>query len=72
MAVKVQRALGRNINRLRTQKNLTQSLLADLATIDRRFLQRIEAGESGPTIEVLTKLKRALKCSWTEMLKDIE
>jgi transcriptional regulator with XRE-family HTH domain len=69
--VKAQQTLGQNINRLRTQKKLTQNLLADLATIDRRFLQRIEAGESGPTIEVLAKLKRALKCSWEELLRGI-
>lgn len=69
--MKAQQTLGQNINRLRTQKKLTQNLLADLATIDRRFLQRIEAGESGPTIEVLAKLKRALKCSWEELLRGI-
>jgi len=69
--VKAQQTLGQNINRLRTQRKLTQNLLADLATIDRRFLQRIEAGESGPTIAVLAKLKRALKCSWEELLRGI-
>ncbi len=70
--MKSQRSLGRNLNRLRTQKGLTQRLLADLATIDRRFLQRIESGESGPTIEVMVKLKRALKCSWDDLLNGVE
>lgn len=72
LAVKAKKILGRNLNKLRTQKKLTQVLLADLAAIDRRYLQRIEAGESSPTIEVLAKLKRALGCSWNELLKDVE
>ena len=39
--------LGKNINRLRTQRALTQDDLAGLAEIDRRYVQRIEAGR-GP------------------------
>jgi len=70
--VKAQRALGKNINKLRTKKDLTQRLLADLATIDRRFLQRIESGQSAPTIEVMVKVKRALKCSWDDLLDGVE
>jgi transcriptional regulator with XRE-family HTH domain len=42
--------------------NLTQEQLAERADIDRSFMQKIEAGTSTPTVEVLVRLRRAVKC----------
>ena len=60
--------LGKNINRLRTQRGLTQDDLAGLAEIDRRYVQRIEAGTANPGIEVLCRVREALRASWEELL----
>ena len=63
--------LGKNINRLRTTKNLTQQLLADQVQISRRFLQRIEKGAANPGIDVLSRIRKGLKCSWNELADGI-
>ncbi len=64
--------LGRNIGRLRSQSGLTQEALAEKAEISRGFLQEIEKGGKNPTINVVTRLKRALRCPWAEILRDID
>lgn len=63
--------LGKNINRLRTQHGLTQDDLAGLAEIDRRYVQRIEAGTANPGIDVICRLREGLNVSWDEMLRGL-
>jgi transcriptional regulator with XRE-family HTH domain len=63
--------LGKNVNRLRTARGLTQDQLAEGAEIDRRYVQRIEAGTANPGIDVLIRLRRALDCSWEELLAGV-
>ena len=63
--------LGKNINRLRTQRGLTQDDLAGLAEIDRRYVQRIEAGTANPGIDVICRVREALRASWDEMLRGL-
>ncbi len=58
---------GRNVCRLRTAREYTQEQLAEKADISRRYLQEIEAGEMNPTVNIATRLRRALKCSWDEL-----
>ena len=60
--------LGQNVNRLRQLRGLTQEGLAAAAQVDRRYVQRIEAGTGNPGVEVLTQLKQALRCRWEELL----
>ncbi len=60
--------LGRNTSRLRYRANLTQDKLAELAMIDRRYVQRIERGSANPGIKVLSRIKNALACTWEELL----
>ena len=50
------------------QAGLTQDQLSERADISRRFLQEIEAGQKNPTVNVAYRLKRALKCSWDQLL----
>ena len=64
--------VGRNVGRLRSQAGLTQEQLAEKAEISRGFLQEIEKGAKNPTINVITRLKRALRCTWTELLQGID
>jgi transcriptional regulator with XRE-family HTH domain len=60
--------LGQNVLRLRGARGLTQEKLAELVDVDRRYIQRIEAGTANPGIDVLSRLKEALATSWTRLL----
>lgn len=59
---------GQNVIRLRGVRGLTQEKLAELVDVDRRYIQRIEAGRANPGIDVLARLKLALSVSWTRLL----
>ncbi len=63
--------LGKNINRLRMQRGLTQDALAERAEIDRRHVQRMEAGTANPGIDVIVRVKAALGASWDELLEGL-
>lgn len=62
---------GKNVNRLRTNSALTQELLAEKADLSRRYLQEIESGAKSPTVPILAKLRRALDCTWEDLLKGL-
>ena len=62
---------GKNLNRLRTVASLTQEALAEKADVSRRFLQEIEAGEKAPTVPVVARLRRALKCTWEDFFRGL-
>ena len=64
--------LGQNFQKLRVNASLTQNQLSELASIDRSFLQRIEAGTSNPSTEVLLRLKGALKCTWNQIFNGLD
>jgi len=66
--VSFRKAFGQNVYRLRTRQGLTQEQLCELAEIDRSYVQRIESGSSNPTVEVAVRLRKALKCTWDELL----
>jgi DNA-binding XRE family transcriptional regulator len=60
--------LGQNVIRLRGVRGLTQEKLAELVGVDRRYIQRIEAGTANPGVDVLVRLKLALAVNWTRLL----
>ena len=62
---------GKNVNRLRNAAGLTQETLAEQADVSRRYLQEIESGEKFPTVPVLARLRKALSCSWDELLANL-
>jgi len=62
---------GKNLNRLRTPSGWTQDDMAGLAQIDRRSVQRIEAGTANPGIDLLCRLRKALNASWVELLRGV-
>jgi transcriptional regulator with XRE-family HTH domain len=59
---------GANIRRERSARNLTQEKLAELADLNIRTIQKIEAGELNVLITTAIRLQRALKCSWEHLL----
>jgi len=64
--------IGRTIARLRTQAQLTQERVAELAGIDTRSLQRVEAGEWNISVDYLDKLRKVLDCRWEDLVSDLE
>ena len=57
-----------NVRRERNARNLTQEKLAELADLNIRTLQKIEAGELNVLITTAVRLQRALRCPWDSLL----
>jgi transcriptional regulator with XRE-family HTH domain len=64
--------IGRNIHRLRLKAGLTQEQLAELADVDLRSLQRIEAGSWNMTIDYLNRFRQALGVTWRQMVMGMD
>ena len=64
--------MGRNLHRLRLRAGLTQERLAELAGVDLRSLQRIEAGSWNMTIDYLARFQAALRCKWRDLVKGLD
>jgi transcriptional regulator with XRE-family HTH domain len=66
----VKRELGKfgaNVRRERSARNLTQERLAELADLNIRTVQKIEAGKLNLLITTAIRLQRALNCSWERL-----
>jgi transcriptional regulator with XRE-family HTH domain len=59
---------GANVSKLRRKRDLTQEKLAEKIERSVRYMQSIEAGEYWPGLPTLSLLRKALKCSWDELL----
>ncbi|TAK96300.1 MAG: XRE family transcriptional regulator [Verrucomicrobia bacterium] len=60
--------LGDNIRRERVAREITQQQLAELADLNIRNIQRIEAGEIDVLLSTTARIKKALDCSWERLL----
>lgn len=60
--------LGANIRRQRTSRGITQERLAEAVQLNPRTVQKIEAGETNILVTTLMRIRKALKCSWDELL----
>lgn len=65
-------AFGRNIARLRVRAGLTQEKLAEKSLITWKYLQKIEAGVHSPSLGVIIRLHKQLRCSWSDLFKGID
>ena len=63
--------VGANIQERRNKAGLTQRDLADLAGVDRAFLNQVEQGMRNPTVVVLAKLARALDITVSTLTRGI-
>ncbi len=61
--------LGNNLKAIRTAKNITQSELAELLSVDKSFVSNIENGKNNPTLSTITSLAKALKVPVDELFK---
>lgn len=56
-----------NMRRLRVEKKLSQERLADLASVDRTYVSRLERKMENPSIGVLDKIAAVLEVSIAEL-----
>ena len=61
--------LGRNLKRIRTEKDITQSDIARLLGVSRGFVSNLEKGKTNPTLATITKLAGAIGVTTDELLK---
>lgn len=59
---------GKQLQRLRTRRGLTQEQLAVTAGLSRAFLTRLELGQHDPSLGTLVRLAKALRVSVAELL----
>jgi HTH-type transcriptional regulator, cell division transcriptional repressor len=53
--------VGANIQEIRLTKKMSQEKVAEAADLNRRYLQRLEAGDRNFTMKTLVKIAHALK-----------
>jgi transcriptional regulator with XRE-family HTH domain len=61
--------LGANLRRERMARKITQEKLAELADLNIRTLQKIEAGQTNILVTTAIRLRRALGCPWDALLQ---
>lgn len=59
--------LGKEISRIRKEKNLSQENLAFKAYVDRSCLALIEESKINPTLKTLLKISRVLKIKLSDL-----
>ncbi|MFU5616617.1 helix-turn-helix domain-containing protein [Pseudomonas aeruginosa] len=61
-------AFGAAVREERTSQGIAQEALAHLAGIERAHMGKIERGEHVPTLPLILKIARALKCSASHLM----
>jgi len=59
---------GANVRRERITRQLTQEKLAELADLNIRTVQKIEAGEINILITTACRIQKALGCEWDRLM----
>jgi len=59
---------GKQLQRLRTDRSLTQEQLAVKAGLARVYLTKLESGQHDPSLSTLVRLAKALRVSVTDLL----
>ncbi|HWK69535.1 MAG TPA: helix-turn-helix transcriptional regulator [Burkholderiaceae bacterium] len=65
-------AFGMAVRALRTERGIAQETLANLASIERSHLGKIERGEHTPTLAIIFKIASALECSTAVLMTATE
>lgn len=64
--------IGAVLKRTRQQQHLTIQDVAELASVSRGMLSRIENGQATPSLDTLTRLTAALGLTMTNLFKDFD
>lgn len=59
---------GANVRRARTKCGMTQEKLAELADLNIRTVQKIEAGQTNILITTAARIQKALACNWQTLM----
>ena len=60
--------LGEKIANLRKNQNMTREQVAQKAGLSAKFIYEVEKGRKGLSVDSLLKIKRALSCSYDQIL----
>lgn len=60
MSERLQALFGRRLRQLRVERGLSQATLAERIDVTPEYVSRIERGRVGPSMEILSRLGRAL------------
>lgn len=60
--------LGKNIKRIRRNKNLTQEKLAEMVKVTSKYIQYIESGKRSPSLKSLYKIAKALNVQVKDLM----
>ncbi|MHA3839351.1 Dam family site-specific DNA-(adenine-N6)-methyltransferase [Mycoplasma sp. HF14] len=66
----VKRLVGNNIKDIRKQKKISQDYIAEVASLERSQISKIEAGKVNITIETLWKIAQSLNVDISELFND--
>jgi transcriptional regulator with XRE-family HTH domain len=66
--VEIKQRIGRNVRRLRADRELTQEALAKKCKMSLRYVSSIETSGENVTVEALEKLAAALGCTVSQLL----
>ena len=58
-----------NLRRLRNEKGLSQEELADVASINRTYVSKLETGATWAGLEIIAKLAKALAVEPAELFR---
>ena len=61
--------LGKNLKRIRKQKNVSQGDIARALKVGRSFITNIENGKTNPTLATIAKIAKAVGVSISELTK---
>ena len=61
--------LGFNLNKIRTQKGISQGDIARELKVSRGFISTIENGKTNPTLSTIARIAKTLGVSVDELLK---
>ena len=66
--VKLETKLGNNVRRFRKKLKMSQEGLGFEAKIERSYVSAIERGKRNPSIQVVSKLAKALKINISDLI----
>lgn len=70
MMNKISLHIGKNISRIRKERDLSLDKVAELTGVSKAMLGQIERGESNPTVTTLWKIANGLRVSFSSLMKE--
>jgi transcriptional regulator with XRE-family HTH domain len=67
---KIHKNIGKNIHRIRKERNLSLDKVADITGVSKAMLGQIERGESNPTVTTLWKIANGFHVSFSSLIED--